>query len=546
MSTTTILKEVFSDAETTTDIGDRFEKYKQLLTKAIQRGDSGKDRYVPKVGIIKRDGFESLASRVAEISKSLTADAAAQLEATLGEMRADLGKDITFAGPQGPNGTTQLVPYDLEAPAKEMYPKFTPLRNEISRVRGKGAAREYKRITGVTNAGLAGVPDVSPFFDSESDTGVPTFGQLALRRGKKIQYAADDKIVPYVEMSLSDMVTYKAQFAGVGFEDMRQLSQHSLLWSHLLGEEKAMLYGRGSKTGFAGAMTLPAQPTLSTATTGGSIAAATYSVRITARSGFGETAGTASVTQTTTGSTSTLTVNLPALNLPFGANIYIGPAGSEVLQGTGLPGQAVVFTSLATGTAAVPAADSSADSKAYDGLLTNTLALGTSPLALNAKLGQGIYTTPGAEFQQQFLAMWNAVYADPDEIWTTAAVRNTLGNQLIGSSSSNYRINLAETGGKMLGQMVTGILNHASPTSKMLDLRVHPYMPAGVAHIRSKTLPFPDNNVGETTQIAAVQEYMSVDWPQVQFTYDQSTYWFGVMLHYAPAWNSMITGIVPS
>ncbi|WP_020658389.1 hypothetical protein [Amycolatopsis benzoatilytica] len=544
MSTTTVLKDVFADAETTKDVGDRFERYKNLLTKAIERGDSRKDGFAPRVGIVKAGNFDSLAQRVADITKGLDADAAAQLQTTLGEMRADLGKDITFAGPQGPGGTTQLVPYDLEAPAKEMYPKFTPIRNELSRVRGQGAAREYKRINGVTNAGLGGVPDISPFFNSESDSGTPSFGSLTLRRGKKIQYAADDKVIPYVEMSLSDMVTYKAQFAGVGFEDVRQLSQHSLLWSHLLGEEKALLYGRGSKTGFVGAMTQPAQPTLSTATTGGTIAAATYSVRITARSGFGETAATASVTQATTGSTSTLTVNLPAANLPFGANIYIGPAGSEVLQGTGTAGQAVVFTSLVTGTAAAPAADSSADANGYDGLLTNALALGTSPLALNAKLGQGVYTTPGAEFQQQFLAMWNAVYADPDEVWSTAAVRNELGNQLLGSSSSNYRIDLgAAQNGKVIGEMVAGILNHASPTSKMVDLRVHPYMPSGTALIRSRTLPFPDNNVGETSQVVAVQEYMSVDWPQIQFTYDQSTYWFGTLVNYAPAWNSVITGI---
>jgi hypothetical protein len=61
--------------------------------------------------------------------------------------------------------------------------------------------------------------------------------------------------------------------------------------------------------------------------------------------------------------------------------------------------------------------------------------------------------------------------------------------------------------------------------------------------VRSHTLPFPDNNVGETSQIVAVQEYMSVDWPQIQFTYDQSTYWFGTLLHYAPMWNGLITGI---
>jgi hypothetical protein len=42
-----------------------------------------------------------------------------------------------------------------------------------------------------------------------------------------------------------------------------------------------------------------------------------------------------------------------------------------------------------------------------------------------------------------------------------------------------------------------------------------------------------------------VQEYMSVDWPVVQFTYDASTYWYGTMIHYAPKWSGMISGIKP-
>lgn len=546
--TSTIVKQVFADAETKTEVGDRFEAYKSKLNKAIARKDAGTDRLVKQERgwkIVKGGGgpagpSESFAAHAAEITKTLSPESAAAVSALLAEQQADLTKDITFAGPQGPGGTTQLIPYDLEAPAKEMYPKFTPIRNELSRVKGQGGSREYKRINGVTNSGLGGVPDVSPFFNSE--TASTAFGPINLRRGAKIQYNADDKVIPYVEMGFSDMVTSKAQFAGVGFEDIRQLSQHSLLWAHLLGEEKALLFGRGSATGYAGAMAQPAAPTLSTAATGGTIPAATYSVRITARSGFGETTATASVTQATSGATSTLTVTLPAAGLPLGANIYIGPAGTEVLQGTGMAGQAIVFTSIAAGTAAVPGANTSADPNAYDGLLTNTLALGGYIKALNAPLGS---TAPGVDFQSAFLSLWNSVYADPDEVWLTAAIRNALGNQLLGSSSSNYRVDLqaAQNGGTVIGQMVAGILNHSSPTSKMVDLRVHPYMPPGVAHIRSTTLPFPDNNVGETSQVVAVQDYMSVAWPQIQFTHDESTYWFGTLINYAPAWNGIITGI---
>jgi hypothetical protein len=38
---------------------------------------------------------------------------------------------------------------------------------------------------------------------------------------------------------------------------------------------------------------------------------------------------------------------------------------------------------------------------------------------------------------------------------------------------------------------------------------------------------------------------MSVEWPVIQFTYDVSTYWFGTLVHYAPAWSGLILGLNP-
>ena len=44
--------------------------------------------------------------------------------------------------------STGLVPYDLEAPAKLLTPRPTPLRNSIPRVKGQGANRHFKVISG--------------------------------------------------------------------------------------------------------------------------------------------------------------------------------------------------------------------------------------------------------------------------------------------------------------------------------------------------------------------------------------------------------------
>jgi hypothetical protein len=68
-------------------------------------------------------------------------------------------------------------------------------------------------------------------------------------------------------------------------------------------------------------------------------------------------------------------------------------------------------------------------------------------------------------------------------------------------------------------------------------------MPAGASFINSRVLPIPNSNIGETVEIVEVQPYMAVDWPQIQFTWDSSTYWFGTAVHYAPKWSAAILGI---
>jgi hypothetical protein len=421
------------------------------------------------------------------------------------------------------------------------------LRNLLPRDKGQGTARQFRVIDGFSNTGFGGVADKSPFLDSQSDTGLPTFGTLELRRGQKIEYASHDESVAYCEMSLSDQVNWVSQFAGQGYQDIRSLSQTALLWSHLGAEERAILYGRGpSANGYAGAVAAPVI-TSDTETTGGSIAAGTYAVVVTARTGFGESVISNNTAQATTGAASTITVTVTSAPVgALGFNLYVGTAGGAVgtakLQ-TSFVGDTVTVTALTTTGATNPGTtDTSVQARGYDGFLT----VQSDPARtgyfknLNAPLTAG--TTPGAEFQDAFLSLYQSVKADPDNIWVDGATARNLGNLLQTQGSSSYRLQLDGDGhGHFLGSTVTGIENQV--TRKLVPFNVHPWMPAGCALIRSETLPIPDSHVGATASIVSVQEYMSVDWPVVQFTYDASTYWYGTMVHYAPKWSGLITGI---
>jgi hypothetical protein len=349
--------EMFSDASGT-EIVDRFEAYKGAMSAEHVKAQSGGRGFVPGQGIVVDHTAKAtaVAERVDSISKSLAPEVLAGLQGELDALKStvmgDVNKDWSLTFPN----STGLVPYDLEAPAKLLVPRLTPLRNRIPRGKGQGTARQFKRILGWSNSGVGGVADMSPFMNSQ--TVQTSFGSLALRRGSKITYASDSKSVAYVEMSLSDQVNWVSQFAGQGFQDIRSLSQTALLWAHMGGEERAMLYGRGSAgNGYAGNVSAPVISS-ATATTGGTIAAGTYAVVVTAKGSFGETAVSNNTAQVTTGATSTITVNVttePAGSLGI-YRLYVsqpgGAVGTATLQ-TEFVGTSYTLTTAPTSTGAV-------------------------------------------------------------------------------------------------------------------------------------------------------------------------------------------------
>ena len=221
----------------------------------------------------------------------------------------------------------------------------------------------------------------------------------------------------------------------------------------------------------------------------------------------------------------------------------------ETFNTTGT-GTTVYLSTLNTSAASIPATDGSASSLAYDGLI----AVQTDPTQtgyytrLNAALST---SNPGTEFQAAFQALFTnagpqggqALLADPDEVLTTAAIRVELSDAIKSIGNPNgLRISYTSgPDGLQVGGVVTEIQNET--TGKVVDVVVHPYMPAGVAVIRSKSLPIPDSGVSETVQVANVQDLMMLEWPVIQMSYDLSSYQYGSLLHYAPAWSGAIVGI---
>jgi hypothetical protein len=595
------LDELFADARDATERGDRLEGLKKSIEASIDRHDRQVDGFIPaarqsdpdgRIGIIKNAGpgapkrltatdWDRFADRMGKVTKGLSPEMQAEVQADLVAMQAlkdELSKDISTTVPGN------LHPYDLEDPAKRLVPRFTPLRNEIPRTKGMGTAREYRRILGYTNSGMGGVADQTPFFNSQtglnggSTASYPSFGALTLIRGQKIAYDMDVHTVPYMEMSLSDAVGWKAQFANLGFENSRGLSQMALLWAHLLGEEKAILWGRGGSP-YAGAVAAPGGT--SVLSSGGTAISSGFGtaayVQLTSYTGMGESAATTEVSNTSLTAGQALVISLPdgpvAGALAYG--VYASSTtGTETFQGFFIPQAGgtntgkLVVNSYVTGGRAAPSADTSYNANAYDGIITTLISGGSGPSGASGYVGYipSLYSASGQQYsiynpalaaagqlgdkpwQDMFASLYASVYADPEEVWLSAVQRRQFADWVRSDTTgaSAYRITMGQSefdSSVTVGGFVSGMANESSPTDRIVNLRVHPYMPAGVSFARSRTVPVPDSGIGDTNTMVEVQGYMSVDWPEIQFTYDASTYWYGTLLHYAPAWSGVLYGL---
>ena len=496
-------------------------------------------------------------------NKSLAPDAVSALNTALSAQRsisADIAKEITLTSPL----STSFAAFDLEAPAKLLTPRPTPLRNKIVRKKGIGTSHRIKRITGYTGTGTGGQgniwPGVTQFTQNDFAPGAST--PLMYERGPQISYTADDLVLPYNSYSLSDQVSFDANFSGMGYQDLRQLSSTSTLYATMLMEERMMLMARGTASGYSGALSAPATVTLTSpvATSGQTaLAAATYYVYVTADAGaFGQSV-VSTVQSTSVSAGDVLQIDVSAVTGAIGYRVYVGTStgtGNATYQGRTTSTTFVVQGASSTTTAgntapytttgalaSTAATDTSAYATGYDGILPTVLNPSISG-AINTINSTFSTSNPGAEFQTVFGTLYENVKADPDEILLNGADRKQLSDTIKNGSTANYRLTLAQTDtGDYVGGAVIGALNNEI-TGKMVDLTVHPWLPQGVAPVLSYTLPIPDTEVSDVWANVMVQDYMGIQWPVNQFSYDFSTYFRGTFMCYAPAWNGVVSGIV--
>jgi len=110
-----------------------------------------------------------------------------------------------------------MVPYDLLAPSRLVYPIYTLLRNKFARPAGQGMSRQVRGILGVSGSQTGGqgiiniaIPELVQSGGSLSSTSWPL---NIPKSGSQTQYALN---VPYRFFGLSESLSWLAQFMGQG------------------------------------------------------------------------------------------------------------------------------------------------------------------------------------------------------------------------------------------------------------------------------------------------------------------------------------------
>ncbi len=463
---------------------------------------------------------------------------------------------------------TGLVAFDLQAPAKNLYPVVTPIRNSIPRVGGgTGTATDWRQVTALTGSG----------FDS---MGWVPEGQ----RSGQMSYSTASKSAAYVTIGEEDAATYEAISAGRHFEDIQARMTFRLLQKLMLKEEMAILAGNATLQ-----LGTPANPVLSASGSGATLPSATYSVIAVALTleGFQNSSLTTGVatTKTITGADGktfvlaggssnksanatqavtlgqTLFASVTAIQGAIAYAWYVGIAGAETLQAITTINSASFTAPLTGGQQAVSAvtADNSANpSYAYDGLLTAALKAGSNAYVSTLATGSAGTGTPltasgrgsVVEIDTMFQQMWNLYQVSPTVLYVNVQeLKNITSKVLSNASGPLLRYEVSADGNAYDLAAAGAVSFYFNPFTLngglRIPVRIHPRVPPGTIIGWAENLPiqYQSNEVPNVAEVKARQDYYQIDWPAVTRQRQVGVYAEEVLAIYAPFAMGVITNV---
>jgi hypothetical protein len=466
---------------------------------------------------------------------------------------------------------TGLLAYDLQAPAKNLYPFVTPIRNVMPRVGGgTGTMTNWRQVNAIIGSG----------FDA---MGWVPEGQ----RSGQMSYSTSNKSASYVTIGEEDAATFEAISAGREFEDIQARMTFRLLQKMMLKEEMAILAGNASL-----ALGTPSTPTLSASGSGGTLAATTYYVKVVALTlegyqnssvtsgvatsknvtgadgkGYTLNGGSSNISAEASQATSagnTLFCSVSAIQGAVGYAWYVSTAtGTETLQAITTINSLAISAPLSTGNQSQTqiTADCSLNSSyAYNGLLTSALLSGSNAYVASLATGTaGTGTTLTAsgrgsvvEIDTMFQKMWDTFELSPTVLYVNSQELKNITSKVLNSASSPaLRYDSAADGSTGEYQITaSGVVQFyynpfAINGGLRIPIRIHPRVPPGTLLGWAENLPiqYQSNEVPNVAEVKTRQDYYQIDWPIVTRQRQVGVYAEEVLAVYAPFAMGVITNI---
>jgi hypothetical protein len=439
------------------------------------------------------------------------------------------------------------------------------LRNKIPRIGGgRGIQANWRAITAINPGNISA-------------------GLGQGNRGGVIDQTIKEYFSAFRGIGLDNYVTFEADMAAEGFQDLKATAVQSLLRSLMIQEERILLGGNG----ITGLGTTPT-PSLTAIGSGGTIATGTTvqvgcvaltmeglrnsSVaggvpgilsRINADGspesyGGGAAAPSAVASVTTAANSSSVSGHVAPVVGAFGYAWFIGTGGTQYIvavtninsflfTGT-LPASGQVFGSLS--------GDNSVNNLVFDGFA-----------AIAAKSGSGAYwaamptgtdgsgtplTPDGSggivEFDAALQSLWDNYRLSPDEAWISSQEQNFIRRKVLTAPSGTVPLSrfTIQTGQDQVrgGSSVRGYLNpFGMGQAQEIPLRLHPDLPPGNVMFLTHELPYALNDVTNVIQIRTRKDYYQIEWPLRTRKYEYGVYSDQVLQHYFPPSLAFITGI---
>lgn len=509
---------------------ERFVAARAAGGQAYQQGATMSDDVIERV---QKNAFQGLVNLNQETINAL--------------QQGDVNRDGTFAG-----NNANFTGYYLEPAAKFVIPQMTPLRNMTPRDSMPGidtvnwrTVLDYFGGTGPTVAGAA----------------VQQFGTPS---ALSYQFASLSNVAKM--LAYRDSVTFESELYGKMWQGDVRATIAAKLIPALMQEEEFWLINSGQKL-------WPPAPVfnVSTATTGGTITAATNWIKVTAVNANGETQAiqTTAISIPTTGSTSTVTFSIPCVPSATKYNVYVGtgstqPADSAmwlqsattqfggasalnqpsniIRQGyftvTATAAWATSGTALSTVTSNTAIVVKSTDASTlnlpltFDGsqaLIYNTFGAagsmgiaGETPLIVQPAAATGALAL--SDIDTTLESMYLSAHADPDYIFTGVKDHKKLSNLV--AAGTNFRVTQqigAGMGDLTAGQRVTKYINQT--TGKLMDVIMLPYLGQGTIMIGSYSIPFPVTAIDKPPfRVGVNREMWAVEYPPDQSHFTQWAY----------------------